>query len=95
MGVNTVFTEPIYKVMIKIKDKLFCKWPKAMPSDPSRRDPDKYGSYHKDHGHMTEMYKSLKLFLEDLVSKGHIPDDVIHGVLDLASLTKYTIQHSF
>lgn len=43
-----MFTEPIYKVMRKIKDKSFFKWLKAMPSDPSRRDLDKYCSYHKE-----------------------------------------------
>lgn len=72
-GINTVFTEPIYKVISKIKEKPIFKWPKAMPSNPSRRDPDRYCSYHKDHGHMTEKCKFLKLFLEDLVEKGHIP----------------------
>ena len=46
-GINIVFTEPIYKVMSKIKEKSFFKWPRAMPSDPSRRDPDKYCSYHR------------------------------------------------
>lgn len=71
-GFNTVFTEHIYKVMSKIKDKQFFKWPKAIPSDPSRRDPDKYCSYYKDHGHMTKKCKLLKFFLEYLVKKSHI-----------------------
>ena len=44
-----------------------------MPSDPSRKDPDKYCSYHKDHDHMTEKCNSLKFFLEDLVKKNLIP----------------------
>lgn len=38
--VNTMFKEPIYKVLSNINDKPFFKWPKAMPSDPSRRDPE-------------------------------------------------------
>ena len=62
--------------MSKINEKPFFKWPRAMPSDPSRRDPDKYCSYHKDHGHMTEKCKSLKFFLEDLVKKNLIPEFV-------------------
>lgn len=52
--VNIIFKEPIYEVMGKINDNPFLKWPKAMPSDPSRKDPDKLCSYRKDHGHMTE-----------------------------------------
>ena len=71
-----MFTEPIYKVMSKIKEKPFFKWLRAMPSDPSRRDPDKYCSYHKDHGHMTKKCKSLKFFLEDLLKKNLIPEFV-------------------
>lgn len=67
-----MFTELIYKVMSKIKDKSFFKCPKAMPFDPSRRDSDKYYSYHRDHGHITKKCKSLKFFLEDIVKKGHI-----------------------
>lgn len=75
-GVNTVFKEPIYMVMSKIKDKPFFKWPKAIPSDPSRRDPDKFCPYQKDHIHMTKKCKSLKKILEDLVIKGHIQEFV-------------------
>ena len=108
--------------MSKIKDKPFFKCPKAMPSDPSRRDPDKYCSYNKDHGQMTEKCKSLKFFLEYLVRKGLIPEfvkevgnhkkgteqkeqatdidtvrviNIIHGVLDSASLTNKSIRNSF
>lgn len=71
-----MFKEPIYMVMSKIKDKPFFKWPKAIPSDPSRRDPDKFCPYQKDHIHMTKKCKSLKKILEDLVIKGHIQEFV-------------------
>lgn len=47
-----------------------------MPSDPSKRDPDKLCSYHKDHNHMTDEYKSFKFFLEDLVNKRHVKEFV-------------------
>lgn len=58
--------------MQKIQDKPFFNWPRAMPSDFSKRDSDKYYFYHKDHENMTEKCNFLKFFLEDLVKKGHI-----------------------
>lgn len=62
--------------MSKFKDKPFFKWPKVMPSNHSKRDPDKYCSYHKDHSHITKKCKSFNFFLKDLVKKGHIPEFV-------------------
>lgn len=64
---------PSIKWWVKSKTNPFFKWPRAMPSNPSRRDLDKYCTYYKNHRHMTKKCKSLKLFLEDLVKKGLIP----------------------
>lgn len=36
------------------------------------RDITQKFSYHKDHGHKTENYKTLKLFLERFVEQGHL-----------------------
>lgn len=36
--VNTIFTEPIYKLLSKVKSQPFFKWPQPMKGDPSTRD---------------------------------------------------------
>jgi len=37
-AVNTVFKEPMYKILAKIKDEPFVKWPRKMGGDPSKRN---------------------------------------------------------
>jgi hypothetical protein len=71
-GVHTVFNEPIYRIMAEIKNKPFFIWPTPLGRDPSKRDPNKYCSYHRDKGHMTERCYSLKQHLEELAKAGHL-----------------------
>uniref|UniRef100_A0A2N9GE01 Integrase catalytic domain-containing protein n=1 Tax=Fagus sylvatica TaxID=28930 RepID=A0A2N9GE01_FAGSY len=40
--------------------------------NPTRRDPNKYCSYHREKGHMTEKCYTLKKHLEDLAKAGHL-----------------------
>ena len=71
-GVHMVFNEPIYRIMAEIKNELFFIWPTPLGGDPSKRDPNKYCSYHRDKGHMTERYYLLKQHLEELAKVGHL-----------------------
>ena len=71
-GVRMVFNEPIYRIMAKIKNEPFFIWPTPLGGDPSKRDPNKYCSYHRDTGHMTERRYSLKQHLEELAKAGHL-----------------------
>ena len=71
-GVHTGFNEPIYRIMAEMKNKLFFIWPTLLGGDPSKRDPNKYCSYHKDKGYMTERCYSLKQHLEELAKAGHL-----------------------
>uniref|UniRef100_A0A2N9HH77 Uncharacterized protein n=1 Tax=Fagus sylvatica TaxID=28930 RepID=A0A2N9HH77_FAGSY len=41
-------------------------------TDPTRRDPNKYCSYHREKGHMTEKCFTLKKHLDDLAKAGHL-----------------------
>ncbi|KAJ8648926.1 hypothetical protein MRB53_001949 [Persea americana] len=66
-AVNTIFKEPIYKLLHKIKAQPFFKWPQLMKSDPSFRDQGKFCAYHKQSGHRTDECKSFKSHLENLV----------------------------
>ncbi len=59
-----VFNKLIYRIMSEIKNEPFFMWPTPLGGDPSRRDPNKFCSYHRENGHMTERCYSLKQHLE-------------------------------
>ena len=46
--VNTVFREPVHKVLEKIKNEPFFKWPNKMAKDPTKRNQNLYCHYHQD-----------------------------------------------
>uniref|UniRef100_A0A2N9FQQ7 Uncharacterized protein n=1 Tax=Fagus sylvatica TaxID=28930 RepID=A0A2N9FQQ7_FAGSY len=69
---ETVFKEPIYKVMARIKKEPFFVRPPKMIGNPATRDANLYCSYHREKGHMTENCHLLKVHLEKLVSEGHL-----------------------
>ena len=69
---ETVLKEPIYKLLEKIKREPFFIWPPKLLGNAALRDEKLYCTYHKDTGHMTENYHMLKVYLEKLVSAGHI-----------------------
>jgi hypothetical protein len=78
---ETVFKEPIYKVMEKIKkEPLFVRPPK-MIGNPALRDGNLYCSYHREKGHMTENCHLLKVHLEKLASAGHLDQYIDTGLL--------------
>ncbi|XXG78142.1 hypothetical protein AAC387_Pa08g2147 [Persea americana] len=72
VAVNTIFKEPIYRLLNKIKAQPFFKWPRPMTSDPSSRDQSRFCAYHKQNGHRTDECKSYKFHLENLVKEGHL-----------------------
>uniref|UniRef100_A0A2N9EAF7 Uncharacterized protein n=1 Tax=Fagus sylvatica TaxID=28930 RepID=A0A2N9EAF7_FAGSY len=69
---ETVFKEPIYKVMEKIKREPFFVWPPKMIGNPALKDGNLYCSYHRERGHMTENCHLLKVHLEKLASEGYL-----------------------
>ena len=69
---DTVFKEPIYRIMEKIKKEPFFVWPPKLLENPAHRNGKLYCIYHRDTGHMTENCHSLKAHLEKLVSEGHL-----------------------
>lgn len=70
--VNTIFKDPIYRILFRIKHRPWFRWPAdKIPGDfKSRRDTSERCSYHKDWGHMTENCESYKRFLEEKVTEG-------------------------
>ncbi|XXG90595.1 hypothetical protein AAC387_Pa12g2323 [Persea americana] len=74
VAVNTIFKEPIYRLLNKIKAQPFFKWPWPITTDPSSRDQSKFCTYHKQNGHRTDECRSYKFHLENLVKEGHLRD---------------------
>uniref|UniRef100_A0A2N9JBU4 Reverse transcriptase domain-containing protein n=1 Tax=Fagus sylvatica TaxID=28930 RepID=A0A2N9JBU4_FAGSY len=70
--VYTVFNIPIYQILAAIKNEPFFIWPTPLGGDPSKRDPNKYCSYHREKSHMTKRCYSLKQHLEELAKAGHL-----------------------
>ena len=52
--VNVTFKEPVHKIVDRIKNELYFRWPNKMGGDPSRRNQSLFCTYHKDKGHTTE-----------------------------------------
>jgi hypothetical protein len=69
---QTVFKEPIYKVMNNIKGKPYFVWPPKLLGNPASKDQKLQCSYHRDKGHLTENCHMLKTHLEQLALAGHL-----------------------
>uniref|UniRef100_A0A2N9GYD0 Reverse transcriptase domain-containing protein n=1 Tax=Fagus sylvatica TaxID=28930 RepID=A0A2N9GYD0_FAGSY len=73
---STVFKEPIYRILEKIKGEPFFMWPPKMPGDPAAWNQRPMCSYHRERGHLTGNCYKLKSHLEQLVSDGHLSEYV-------------------
>ena len=66
-AVNIVFREPVQKILEKVRNEPFFKWPNKMAGDPMNRYQNLYCHYHQDYGHTTEDCRNLWDHLEQLV----------------------------
>uniref|UniRef100_A0A2N9HGA7 Uncharacterized protein n=1 Tax=Fagus sylvatica TaxID=28930 RepID=A0A2N9HGA7_FAGSY len=73
---QTVFKEPIHRLLDKIKGKPFFVWPSKLIGDPAVRNQNLYCFYHRERGHLTENCHKYKAHLEQLVTAGHLADYV-------------------
>ncbi|XP_028055048.1 uncharacterized protein LOC114259235 [Camellia sinensis] len=71
-GITTVFKEPIYRLVEKLKGEAFFVWPAKMSGDPTRCNQTLRCTYHREKGHKTQNCRALKQHLEDLVTAGHL-----------------------
>ena len=72
-----MFKEPVHKIVDRIKNEPYFRWPNKMEGDPSRRNQSLYYTYLKDKGHTTEQCQVLKDYLEQLVKVGHLKELVV------------------
>ena len=75
--VNVAFKEPVYKIVDRIKNEPFFRWPNKMRGDLSWRNQNLYCTYHRDKRHTTEQCKVLKDHLGQLVKARHLKEFVV------------------
>ena len=67
------------KVLEKVRNERFFKWPNKMAGDPVNRNQNLYCHYHQDHGHTTENCKNLWDHLKQLVQEGKLKHLLHHS----------------
>ena len=75
--VNVTFKKPMHKIVDRIKNELYFRWPNKMGGDPSKRNQNLYCTYHRDKGHTTEQCRVLKDHLEQLVKVGNLKEFMV------------------
>nr|XP_023875218.1 uncharacterized protein LOC111987722 [Quercus suber] len=78
-AVSAVFREPVHRVLEKIKNEPYFKWPNKKSGDPKKRNQDRYCQYHQDHGHATEDCRNLWNYLDQLVREGRLKHLLHHS----------------
>ncbi|XP_050258165.1 uncharacterized protein LOC126703250 [Quercus robur] len=78
--VNVAFKELLHKILDRIKNESFFRWPNKMEGDPSRRNQNLYCTYHRDKGHTIEQCRVLKDHLGQLVKAGYLKEFVVDSV---------------
>ena len=78
-AVNVVFREPVQKVLEKVRNEPFFKWPNKMAGDPINHNQNLYCHYHQDHGHTTEDCRNLWDHLEQLVREERLKHLLHHS----------------
>ena len=77
--VNVTFKEPVHRIVDRIKNEPYFRWPNKMGGDPSRRNQNLYCTYHRDKGHMIEQCRVLKDHLGQLVKARYLKEFVVYS----------------
>ena len=70
--INSLFKEPVYQILEKIKNESFFEWPNRMGGDPSKRNLNLYCHYHRDKRHTIEDCRTLRDYLNQLAKSGKL-----------------------
>ena len=71
--------EPVQKVLEKVRNESFFKWPNKMAGDLVNCNQNLYCHYHQDHGHTTEDCINFWDHLEQLVQEGRLKHLLHHS----------------
>ena len=74
---NVTFKELVHKIVDRIKNELYFRWPNKMWGDLSRRNQNLYCTYHRDKRHSTEQCQVLKDHLGQLVKVGYLKEFMV------------------
>ena len=74
---NVTSKEPVHRIVDRIKNELYFRWPNKMGGDPSRRNQNLFCTYHRDKGHTIEQCRVSKDHLEQLVKAGYLKKFVV------------------
>ena len=75
--VNVMFKELVHRIVDRIKNEPYFRWPNKMGGDALRRNQNMYCIYHRDKGHTTEQCRVLKDHLEQLVKAGYLKEFIM------------------
>ena len=75
--VNVTFKELVHRIVDRIKNESYFRWPNKMGGDQSRRNQNLYCTYHRDKGHTTEQCRMLKDHLEQLARARYLKEFVV------------------
>ena len=78
-AVNAAFQEPVHRVLEKIKNESFFKWPNKMTGNPMRHNQSLYCQYHQDQGHTTKDCRNLWDHLDQLIREGKLKQLLHHS----------------
>ena len=70
--VSSVFKEPVYRILEKIKNEPYFKWPNKMGGDPTKWNQSLYCHSHQDWRHTTKDCRTLRDYLKQLVKAGKL-----------------------
>ena len=77
--VNVTFKEPMHKIVDRIKNEPYFRWPNKMGGDSSRRTQSLYCTYHKDKDHTSEQCRMFKDHLGQLVKTGYLKELMVES----------------
>ena len=77
--ISAVFREPVHRVLKKIKNEPYFKWPNKMTGESARCNQNFYCQYHQDYGHTTEDCRNLWNYLDQLVREGKLKHLLHHS----------------
>ena len=76
-GVNMAFKELVHKIVDRIKNKQFFRWPNKMGGNSFQRNQNLYCTSHRDKVHTIEQCWVLKDHLGQLVKAGYLKEFVM------------------